>query len=466
MSGKAIKKKILILEDEPKFIERFKTALRGKSIEICQTDDLEEARRYLRDDRCGLIIHSVHKNHICRETCLELTKEFPHTPTLHIASDQGLKGHPLPKGGHHGFFRYLGSEKQFLNRVRQLWQTGRIHSKVANMGRALKSQRELDVALNSLEPETLIGQFMGFLHRKLETMNVIWLVEGDLDYYFNHHWKVRTFDHHGKPVAFGNRSVAYKPLKPIQISEIIESMNSLVPGGIAKNFTPIEIRSGSPHFQSAILISLQSRNKFFGHLILLDPQAMPHRDVFQYWVERLTSSYEHALQFLDAKSLCYIDDVTEFYNQRYLEMALETEINRSMRNSSPFSVLFIDIDHFKQVNDTNGHLVGSKILAQVSRILKKNIRTVDYGFRYGGDEFILLLVNTAPDVARLIAERIRSEVENTNFIVKGAELRITLSIGVACYPEHATTKEEIVDMADKAMYDGKARSRNIVFVAS
>src|SRR5690606_23243770 len=112
---------------------------------------------------------------------------------------------------------------------------------------------------------------------------------------------------------------------------------------------------------------------------------------------------------------CYVDDVTEFYNQRYLGMALETEIGRSFRNKSPFSVLFIDIDHFKRVNDTKGHLIGSKVLAQLSRILKRNIRSIDYGFRYGGDEFILLMVNTASDNARFVAERIRSEVEKTVF---------------------------------------------------
>jgi diguanylate cyclase (GGDEF)-like protein len=463
---RAVKKKILILEDEPRFIDRFKTVLRRRSIEVCETKDLEEARRYLRDDRCGLIIHSVHRTHVCADTCRELTKEFANVPTLHVTSDEGLEKHPLPKGLHHGFFRHLGSEKQFLSRVRRLWRAGRIRNKVVNMSRVLRNQRELDKALDSQEPEELMARFMAFLHEKLETKNVLWLVDGDLEYYLSHHWKVKTLEVGQKPISFGNRSVAYNPMKPLEISEVLESIDGLVPGGIAKNFNPIEIRSGSPHFQSAVLVAMQAGDKFFGHLVLLDPQAMPHRDVFQYWIERLTQSYRHALNYLDARSLCYVDDVTEFYNQRYLGMALENEISRSNRSKSPFSVLFIDIDHFKQVNDTKGHLVGSRILTQLSRILKRNIRSVDYGFRYGGDEFLLLLVNTAADNARFVAERIRQEVERTVFNVDGVELHITLSIGVACYPEHATTREQIVEMADKAMYDGKAKSRNIVFVAS
>jgi diguanylate cyclase (GGDEF)-like protein len=459
-------KKILVLEDEPKFIERFKVALKNKSIEVCQTHDLEEARRFLKDEHCGLVVHSVHRNMTCKTACCELTKEFPNTPTLHIASDEGLKAHPIPKGSHHGFFRYLGSEKQFMRKVKTLWRTGRMKSKMINMSRVLKNQRQLDKALDSQEPEKLIAQFMAFLHEKLETKNVLWLVDGDLNYYLSHHWKVKSLDPAVKSISFGNRSVAYNSLKPVEISEVLESINSLLPGGIVKNYSPVEVRAGSPHFDSAILVALQANDKFYGHLVLLDPQAMPHKDVFHYWVERLTVAYKHSLAFLEAKSLCYVDDVTEFYNQRYLGMALDTEISRGNRNKSPFSVLFIDIDHFKRVNDTKGHLVGSRVLTQLSRILKRNIRTVDYGFRYGGDEFILLLVNTAADNARFVAERIRAEVERTVFNVDSVELRITLSIGVASYPEHATSKEEIVDMADKAMYDGKAKSRNIVFVAS
>lgn len=464
-SGK-IKKKILILEDEPKFFDRFETALGNKSIEICKTRDLEEARRYLHDDRCGLMIHTVHRNHTCRKACADLIREFPNVPTLHVGTDESLKEHPIPKGIHHGFFRYLGAEKQFLSKVRHLWQTGRMKSRLANMTQVLRAQRELDQALNSQEPEKLMAQFMAFLGTNLKTRNVIWLVDGDLNYYLNHHWKVKTLDAPDKSIAFGNRSVAYNPMKPLEISEVLESINGLIPGGIAKNFSPVEVRSGSPHFESAVVVALQCDRKFYGHLVLLDCKITPHKDVFQYWVERLTLSYKHALSYLEAKSLCYIDDVTEFYNQRYLGMALDTEISRTGRTKSPFSVLFIDIDHFKRVNDTKGHLVGSRVLTQLSRILKKNIRSVDYGFRYGGDEFLLLLVNTAADQARFVAERIRSEVERTPFSVDEVELKITLSIGVAAYPEHAATKEDIVDMADKAMYDGKAKSRNIVFVAS
>lgn len=175
--------------------------------------------------------------------------------------------------------------------------------------------------------------------------------------------------------------------------------------------------------------------------------------------------YSSAIQLSEAKGLAFIDDVTQLFNQRYLHLVLDKEIRRAERAKTPFSALFIDIDHFKNVNDSSGHLVGSKLLCQLSQILRQNIRIIDYGFRYGGDEFILLLIGIDKTVAHQVGERIRSQVENTIFAVDGDRVRLTLSIGVASFPEHAKSKEEIIKMADEAMYEGKNKSRNIVHVA-
>lgn len=184
-------------------------------------------------------------------------------------------------------------------------------------------------------------------------------------------------------------------------------------------------------------------------------------------IERILSGlYQSAIKLTEAKELAFIDDVTQLFNQRYLKMVLDKEIRRTERSNSNFSALFIDIDHFKSVNDNNGHMVGSQLLCQVSNILRQNIRMIDYGFRYGGDEFILLLVGTSKEAALMVGERIRNQVENTLFVVDGKSVRLTLSIGVASFPEHAKTKEDIIRMADEAMYEGKSKSRNIVSVAS
>ena len=173
-----------------------------------------------------------------------------------------------------------------------------------------------------------------------------------------------------------------------------------------------------------------------------------------------------AYQNLEARSLSYIDEVTGLYNQRYLPMVLEHEIIRAKRDKSAFSLLFLDIDYFKMVNDGRGHLVGSRLLLELGKILKSQVRACDYAFRYGGDEFIVMLGNSNAEQSKKVAERIRKAVEGHTFSVEGHNLNLTVSIGLAAYPEHAQSASGLIQIADQAMYYGKRKSRNIVFVAS
>lgn len=167
-----------------------------------------------------------------------------------------------------------------------------------------------------------------------------------------------------------------------------------------------------------------------------------------------------------AQKQIYRDSLTNLYNQKFLTEVLEKKIEEYRRYKTPFSVLFIDVDHFKKVNDSLGHLVGSGVLTRMGDILEGQIRNSDYAFRYGGDEFIVLLSHTAGDDAVNVAERIRKKVENHEFNVNNEAVNITVSIGLAFYPTHAQSAEEVVRIADEAMYYGKNKSRNIVYKAS
>lgn len=167
-----------------------------------------------------------------------------------------------------------------------------------------------------------------------------------------------------------------------------------------------------------------------------------------------------------AQSLIYIDDLTKLYNGRYLNVVLDREMKRSERYRNFFCVLFMDIDFFKRVNDAHGHLVGSRVLVEVGTVLRACVRDSDTVVRYGGDEFVVLLVETNADEAMIVAERMRKMVEAEPF-VKGAGLtvRLTISIGIAAFPEHATTKQTLLNLADQAMYRGKESTRNVVYLA-
>lgn len=188
------------------------------------------------------------------------------------------------------------------------------------------------------------------------------------------------------------------------------------------------------------------------------------------WMEAfrriLHTCWNSAIKLQDAKDRAFVDDVTQLYNQRYLHLVLEKEIRRAEREKLPFSVLFIDVDRFKSVNDSAGHLVGSKLLGSVADILRQNSRLVDYAFRYGGDEFVLVLVGTDAPEAHSVGERIRKQVEDTSFVIDEKPVNLTISIGIASFPVHAKRKEDILRMADEAMYQSKNRNRNSVSLAS
>ncbi|MBI5575007.1 MAG: GGDEF domain-containing protein [Deltaproteobacteria bacterium] len=167
------------------------------------------------------------------------------------------------------------------------------------------------------------------------------------------------------------------------------------------------------------------------------------------------------------QNLIYIDDLTKLYNSRYLNVVLDRELKRSERYRNFFSVLFMDVDFFKRVNDAYGHLVGSRVLVEVGGVLRSCVRETDTVVRYGGDEFVVLLVETNADDALLVAERMRRMIEGKSFGQDfGLSLRLTISIGIAAFPEHASTKQHLLSMADQAMYRGKDSTRNVVYLAT
>jgi diguanylate cyclase (GGDEF)-like protein len=160
------------------------------------------------------------------------------------------------------------------------------------------------------------------------------------------------------------------------------------------------------------------------------------------------------------------DDLTNLYNFRYLHQAIDMEIERAQRYGSLFSLIFMDLDNFKEVNDKFGHLIGSRLLIETSLLLKKNLRTIDVITRYGGDEFVMILPQTTHDGCFQVAERLRQVIEKTVFLKnQGHTIRLTASFGVASFPDIAKNREELIHLADRAMYRGKFSSKNTVFAA-
>ncbi|OGP56211.1 MAG: diguanylate cyclase [Deltaproteobacteria bacterium RBG_13_61_14] len=170
---------------------------------------------------------------------------------------------------------------------------------------------------------------------------------------------------------------------------------------------------------------------------------------------------ENARYVKRIKDLSIVDDVTGLYNSRHLHALLETEISRAVRYSAPFSVIFLDLDYFKLVNDNHGHLVGSRLLREIGQVLRFNLRTVDWATRYGGDEFVLILPRTGRKEALLVAQRLRHALNGTVFLKsEKLNIRITASFGIATFPEDAKSKEDAIRLADQAMYRVKRSTRD------
>ena len=145
---------------------------------------------------------------------------------------------------------------------------------------------------------------------------------------------------------------------------------------------------------------------------------------------------------------------------------LDAEIYRSTRYGYEFSVIFLDLDHFKQVNDTHGHLVGSKLLWMIGDLIKGHLRLIDYAFRYGGDEFVILLPQTSKQNALMVVRRLKTLLNSKTFFAdEGLNITVTASFGVASFPADGRSRRELLRMADEAMYLVKNTTRNSIALA-
>ncbi len=156
------------------------------------------------------------------------------------------------------------------------------------------------------------------------------------------------------------------------------------------------------------------------------------------------------------KQISIRDELTGLYNRRYFNEILKKEAQRAFRYKEPLSMIMYDIDHFKRVNDTYGHMVGDEVLKKLSEIIKSNVRNSDYIFRTGGEEFTILLPGTDLEKAYKVAEKLRKRIENEIFDKVG---KITISLGVAQYSENEST-DNFIRRTDKALYSSKENGRN------
>jgi diguanylate cyclase (GGDEF)-like protein len=225
----------------------------------------------------------------------------------------------------------------------------------------------------------------------------------------------------------------------------------------------------SVFIRSILCYPLMRRGKTIGAIELLNKVTgnftQEDQDLIEMILDPLAVAIRTVDHFEESERLTITDDLTKLYNYRYLKKYLEANVNRCLRYKKKVSLLFIDIDGFKGINDTFGHLIGSQALAEMGQVFKQMVRETDIVGRYGGDEFIIILPETPLNGAMVIAERIRKKVEEYEFVAQNLSIRLTVSLGVANCPKHTLTAEGLIKKADAAMYRAKELSKNSIKIA-
>jgi diguanylate cyclase (GGDEF)-like protein len=226
------------------------------------------------------------------------------------------------------------------------------------------------------------------------------------------------------------------------------------------------------HTAAVLAVPLRSKGRTLGVIELINGRTEDGFDDDDVRTLATIADYaaialENARNFQRIRELTILDDHTGLYNSRHLQRQLESEVVRARRFGHSLSIIFLDLDRFKSVNDAYGHQHGSALLREVGEVLTSTLRSVDVPTRYGGDEFVVLLPETNRAQARLVAQRLRDALNGHYFLRgRGLSVRITASFGVATFPDDASTEEELMRQADVAMYRVKETSRDEIGFSS
>lgn len=283
-------------------------------------------------------------------------------------------------------------------------------------------------------------------------------------------WAVVAHDLHGHPAVLADRG-----LTPGLGPSLWTAANWVMKHGVEFFAADLAADNRAPATAAGTVIAfpLVCRHKTIGALVGLDPAAsssVPSLGptmvlLLRSLLEPAAIALENALTVQRAEALSVTDDLTRLFNSRYLNLVLRRESKRASRSGRPLSLLFIDLDGFKRVNDTHGHLAGSTALVEVAGIVRGSARETDVAARFGGDEFSVVLPDTGREGAVSVAERIRDRVRAFTFLAgDGLAVRLTASIGVATLPDTAASAEELLRAADTAMYKVKAAGKDGIYV--
>lgn len=231
-----------------------------------------------------------------------------------------------------------------------------------------------------------------------------------------------------------------------ELIEVTENLTDIVNNHVQENIT---------FRKNIILLTFIILFIFFGILIYVWYKSIK---TWRYNIKKRKEKEQEIIY------LNYHDSLTDLYNRRYFMQAGKNEIERANRYDDPLSLMMIDIDHFKNVNDTYGHIAGDNVLGSFANIIKESVRDIDIAGRLGGEEFGIILPKTTLENAKQVGERLRKNIEGNIFEYKDSSISITISVGIATYNKENPSIDNMLHKADVALYEAKNSGRNSVIV--
>lgn len=218
------------------------------------------------------------------------------------------------------------------------------------------------------------------------------------------------------------------------------------------------------NYSEYVVMPLSIGENIVGYLVASEV-APKDTDKFLILARQFLVGLKRAILFKEVQEMTITDGLTRLFNRRYFSERLEEELSRSKSFSYPLTFLMIDIDRFKDINDHFGHLVGDVILKEIAETVKSGIRLVDFAGRYGGEELAVVLAETNKQQALFASERIRQSVSSRIIKAYDEDLKVTVSIGIASFPEDGLKSGSLIEKADAALYKAKQEGRNRICAA-
>ncbi len=365
--------------------------------------------------------------------------------------------------------RNLALEQEILERTQELDQANKAFLTLKHVWELMNSSQPLASVLDKLV-NSLHGE-MGYINSTILKLN-----EDENGFFFN----IKAFSmspilkalqaHAGGD--FENYRLRYDETSPVArclkehkilyTKEYLEAINNLLIDIDAEKIQQIN-KLGVSKF--LIIIPLFQNQNPFGVMMVFSPrEGVTDKELnfLSLFANQVEMAITIANLFETMKKEAVTDSLTELYNRRYFTEELKKEADRARRLNQPFTIISLDLDYLKKINDTYGHMAGDIAIKAIADVMKKNARSIDIPARLGGEEFSILLPGIDSNGGMVAAERIRAAIENEEVPQIG---KITASIGVGTYPEHSMNIDELVEMTDQAMYRSKINGRNRVTIA-